>query len=293
MRFMVTGMLVVAALPLALAGCLEEGFTWGEAQVVVDEAKLTTETQALTGDVVEVTTIEVNTDFQIGQAIEDAVTAIAENVAAQIQCAIVTIDGTTVEIDFGPVDEDCAGARKHYGGVVRVTVDVIDDAHVEVHHTWEGLTNGRVTIVTGSADVSWDFDALTRTVDHEINWQIVGEEDRIVHATGHRVQSPLDTELGVFEGIEIEGERHWDTEAGDWDLDIDAVEIRWIDPVPQAGQHVITTPFTDRAGQRKALTIDYVRVDEDTIKVTLTGPVRTFEFNVNRFGVTTAVDEAE
>ena len=56
---------------------------------------------------------------------------------------------------------------------------------------------------------------------------------------------------------------------------------------------MITTPFTDRAGNRKALTIDYARVDEDTIRVTLTGPVRTFEFNVNAVGVATAVDDAQ
>lgn len=291
---MTTRTLLAALIPaLALTACFEEGFTAEEAQIAVEEAKLTTQTQALTGDVVEVTTVEVETDFQIGEAIQEAVTTIANNVAEQIQCATVTIEGQTVEVDFGPVDEDCSGARKHYGGVVRITVDVIDEAHIEVHHSWEGLTNGEVTIVQGSADVAWDFDAMTRTIDHDINWAVAGEEEtRVVHATGHRVQAPLDTALGVFEGIVVEGERQWTTDRGDWDLDIDAVEIRWIDPVPQAGSHALVTPFTDRRGQRKTLTLAYERVDEDTISVTVSGPGgQQFVINVNSWGGSTVEGE--
>ena len=56
-----------------------------------------------------------------------------------------------------------------------------------------------------------------------------------------------------------------------------SVEMRWADPVPQAGSYTLETP----AG--KTLSLGFSRVDADTISVTVTGPRgRSFSFNVNK-----------
>jgi hypothetical protein len=60
------------------------------------------------------------------------------------------------------------------------------------------------------------------------------------------------------------------------------MEIRWSDPVPQAGTYVLSTPFNG-----KVLTMSFARVDQDTIAVTVTTGRITFHFNVNKAGTVT------
>jgi hypothetical protein len=74
--------------------------------------------------------------------------------------------------------------------------------------------------------------------------------------------------------------RSWTGPAGRWDLAIDGVELRWVDPVPQAGSYTLATPF------EKSMTLSFDRVDEDTIRVTVESGARSFEFNVTSRGVT-------
>jgi hypothetical protein len=49
--------------------------------------------------------------------------------------------------------------------------------------------------------------------------------------------------------------------------------------VPQAGSYTLTTPFD------KTVSMSFSRVDDDTIKVTVTGPKHEFNFNVSKLGV--------
>ena len=66
---------------------------------------------------------------------------------------------------------------------------------------------------------------------------------------------------------------------GTWDLAIDGVEMRWADPVPQAGSYSLSTPFD------KLVSMSFARVDEDTIRVTVASGQRDFAFTVSKLGV--------
>jgi hypothetical protein len=84
---------------------------------------------------------------------------------------------------------------------------------------------------------------------------------------------------GLAEGIQVDGNRTWDGERGHWDLAIDGVQMRWTDPVPQAGSYTLVTPFKD-----KTVSMSFDRVDDDTIKVTVAGPRKEFSFTVSKLG---------
>jgi hypothetical protein len=86
-------------------------------------------------------------------------------------------------------------------------------------------------------------------------------------------------EGGLAEGIVVDGSRSWSGERGTWDLAIDGVEMRWVDPVPQAGTYTLSTPFD------KVVQISFDRADEDTIRVTVASGKRDFAFTVSRLGV--------
>ena len=72
----------------------------------------------------------------------------------------------------------------------------------------------------------------------------------------------------------MNGERNWHGPRGDWHLDIEDVEIRGQDPVPQAGSYHLTTP------RDKDLSATFERIDDDTIQVTLQGPTRKMVFRI-------------
>jgi hypothetical protein len=85
----------------------------------------------------------------------------------------------------------------------------------------------------------------------------------------------------VLQGIRVDGDRSREGQRGRWDLAAAGVELRWIDPVPQAGSYVLATPSA------KVLTMAFERVDEDTIQVSVTGGKQPFTFNVSKFGAIT------
>jgi hypothetical protein len=145
---------------------------------------------------------------------------------------------------------------------------------VAVHHEWVDFSNGVVSL-DGTADVTWDLAGKTRHVVHDSSWTHL-KSGRTGHGTGDRVQSLLPG--GIAEGIQIDGNRTWDGERGHWDLGIDGVQMRWTDPVPQAGSYTLSTPFD------KSVSMAFSRVDADSIKVTVTGPKHEFSFNVSRAG---------
>jgi hypothetical protein len=107
-------------------------------------------------------------------------------------------------------------------------------------------------------------------------------DQKTVESSGDRLQKPLAG--GITEGISVNGSRAWTSTRGSWDLDIENVEMRWVDPVPQAGQYVLTTPAD------KKLTLSFVRKDVDTITVTLAGPKRSFTFDVTKAGDATQTE---
>jgi hypothetical protein len=142
---------------------------------------------------------------------------------------------------------------------------------VQVDHTWESLSNGEVEL-DGTATVEWDFENKTRHVVHSAQWTRLSD-GRTGEGSGDRMQHALEGGL-LAEGFGVDGSRRWEGESGKWDLDIDGVEMRWIDPVPQAGKYTLDTPFDKR------LSVNFERLTSTSIGVTLAGPRRSFDFKV-------------
>lgn len=258
-----------------LSGC-DRPLSLEEAGEALDAFVLAARADAMTTGVVELTT-----DFTIGQAVEDSARNLRDFVASQLPCSTVTVEGATVTMDFGDLEDACTWQGATYAGVARVTLDAVGD-RVQVHHAWEGLTDGTATL-DGEADVTWDPAAGTREVVHTAAWT---SEGRTVEGEGARVQSLVDAEEGVSAGVRIEGSRAWTVDGARWELGIDGIEARPQDPVPQAGTLTITTPAD------KVATLTFVRQDADTIRVTLDGARRPYVVDVTG-AVVTPVEDGE
>jgi len=246
----------------ALCGCVDRPMTLDEAREAVSESVDSARVEVLVAD-----SIEVSTDFTLGGAVEDAVEELRAFWASQVPCADVARDGDTVTVDYGDLSDDCEYNGHTYAGVHTITVVRTDSSDVEVGHAWVGFTNGELT-VDGTADVTWSGTESSRRVVHTLEWD---DGERTLTGSGDRTQARLDPVDG---GIVVDGARAWKTSKGEWTLDIDGVEMRAMDPVPQAGSYTLTNP------EGKDLVMDFERLDEDTIQVMLTGTRREVVFEV-------------
>lgn len=238
---------------LLITGCFEESMTRAEAVTALDEAVASAKAEAATTEVIELTT-----EFTLGEAVEEAAEELRAWVQSQIPCSTVTRDGATVTIDFGALDDACVYNGHTYAGLHSVTIARNEPGSVEVTHAWAGFTNGEV-ILDGGASVTWESETSSRHVVHEFTWT---DDERTVEATGDRTQRLLDPEAGLAAGIGVDGERTWTGSGGTWTLDIEGVEMRGQDPVPQAGAYTLSNPDAKQA------VLGFERLDEDTIAVT-------------------------
>jgi hypothetical protein len=271
--------LVGLVLTVVLTGCPKQKeesstMTSSEALQAVEESTLASQAENLTSASVEITT-----SFTIGQAVESAAQEIKSFITNQLPCADVVLSGATLTVTYGAKPGPCTYKGQTFSGSHSITVAKNDQAQVEVHHVWTDLSNGRVTL-NGNADVTWDFAEKSRHVVHTAEWKRVSDGFTVT-GEGDRTQTVL--EGGLVEGIRVDGARSWKSVRGQWDLAIDGVEMRWVDPVPQAGAYTLHNP------NGKSLSLSFARVDEDTIKVTVTNGRRSFSFNVTKIG---AVNEA-
>ncbi len=254
---------------LTLSGCRkdqqEESLTTAEASQALEEASVSGEAANVTSG-----SIEIATSFTIGQAVEAAAQEINTFVTAQMPCAEVILQGATLSIEYGKKAGNCTYKGLTYSGKHSVTVSRNDMGNVEVNHEWTDISNGRVK-VSGTATVTWSAAEKSRHVVHELNWTRISD-GLTATGSGDRTQTVL--EGGLIEGIQIDGSRSWKSAKGQWDLAIAGVEIRWIDPVPQAGTYTLLTP----AG--KTLTMTFTRVDDATINVTVKNGAKSFDFDV-------------
>ena len=211
-----------------------------EALQAVEESTLASQAEGLTSASVEITT-----SFTIGQAVETAAQEIKTFIESQLPCAAITLTGATLTVEYGAKPGNCTYKGQTFSGTHSITVAKNDQAaQVEVHHTWTDLTNGSVTL-NGNADVTWDFSAKSRHVVHTAEWTRVSDGFKVT-GEGDRTQTVLAGGLG--EGIKVDGSRSWKSSRGQWDLGIDGVEMRWIDPVP-AGRRP-TAPHADEEAAR-------------------------------------------
>ncbi len=261
----------VPALLLAslLAGCPkkkdDEGLTYAQAREALDEAQLATEAATLLDG-----TVEISTNFTIGQAVEAAAAELRSFVQSQLPCAEITLSAATLTVEYGKKPGNCTFKGQTYSGTHSITVARNEQGNVEVDHTWTNLTNGKVS-VSGTADVTWNLSAKSRTVVHTLTWTRVSD-GRTATGSGDRTQTVLDG--GLLEGIKVNGTREWSGNAGTWDLAINDVEMRWVDPVPQSGSYVIHTP----AG--RSATLSFARKDASVITVAVESGDKKFSFDV-------------
>lgn len=257
-------------LPLALSACPKKGeLTAAEAEESVRQASASTQAESLAS-----ASIDISTNFTIGGAVESAATELKALYASQLPCAAVTVARATLTVEYGAKSGNCTYRGHTFAGHSTVTISKNDMNEVIVDHVWTGLSNGIVQ-VDGTAHVVWNFNDETRHIDHDLKWVKLGSQ-RSGEGTGSRTEAPL--AAGIIEGIQIDGTRTWTGARGTWDLAIDGVQMRWADPVPQAGTYSLSTPYD------KSVTMTFARVDSDTIKVTVAGPQHEFSFNVSKAG---------
>lgn len=272
----IVGVVVVLPLAFALTGCpkdKQDPLTLAEASEALQAASDSTQASGLTS-----ASIDISTNFTIGQAVENAAGELKAFIVSQLPCAEVTLSGATLTIDYGVNGGNCTYHGHTFSGSSSITVSKDDMNQVIVDHTWTALSNG-VVEVDGTAQVTWNFTDKTRHITHDLSWTHL-KSGRVGHGTGDRTESALPE--GIVVGMQVDGTRTWIGQRGEWDLAINGVQMRWADPIPQAGSYVLNTPFD------KTVTLSFARVDADTIAATLSGPKRSFTFNVSKAGDATA-----
>jgi hypothetical protein len=256
--------LLAAAL---LPGCM--GLTLEEAKEALDEVQLVSQSSAL-----EANSIEITTNFTIGEALEQAAGEIRDFVHSQLACAEIVVNGATLTITYGALPGNCTWRGQTFSGSHSLTVTSNEPGVVQVDHAWTGLSN-QLMQLDGSATVTWDANSVSRRVVHDATWTRLAD-DRSGQGSGDRLQQPLAD--GILVGFQVDGEREWMGQSGQWNLDVDNVEMRWIDPVPQAGSYSLDTPFG------KDVSVSFLRQSDTKIRVTISGPRGSFSFVVNRPG---------
>ena len=266
----------VFALALALGSLFGAEACKQPAEMTTAEAMQAVQEASASGDAENVTSgsIEITTDFTIGQAAENAAQEIRTFIESQLPCTAITVSGATLSVEYGAKAGSCTYKGNTYSGKHEITVTKNDMADVVVNHIWTKLSNGRME-VTGKAEVTWSATDKTRHVTHDLQWTRLSD-GKTGNGTGDRTQKPL--EGGLVEGFQVDGSRSWTSTSGQWDLSIEGVQFRWIDPVPQAGTYSLVSP------KDKTISMNFSRIDEDTIKVTLKSGEKTYVFNVSKSG---------
>jgi len=264
-----------SSLALLLTACPKDKasdttpMTQAEAHDALDEATVESQASALT-----TSSVEISTNFTIGKAVQEAAAEVRSFIGTQLPCAEVALADATLTVKYGSKGGNCVYRGHKFSGTHTITVSKNEDQQVLVDHTWTDLSNGIVK-VTGTAHVTWDLDDQYRKVEHDLTWTRIAD-GRTGRGTGNRTQKPLAG--GLTEGIQVDGDRMWTGQAGRWDLAIQGVQMRWADPVPQAGTYRLASP------KGRSLELSFQRIDGDTIEVTLASGGRSFHFNVNTTG---------
>lgn len=264
---------LVPVLLLSLAGCQrKEGLTAEEARQAKEELEVGSTTQALTSQ-----TIEVGTHFTIGDAVEKAAGELRDFVQSQKACADATLSGHTLTVRYGAHGACPFNGHQSITGTHEITVSRNENAEVVVDHVWTDLSNGDVK-VSGTAEVTWNFADPTRHVKHDLVWTRLSD-GRTGEGTGDRVQRPLADDAGkpdIGIGFSEAGTREWTGKAGKWDLSIDDLQMRWEDPIPQAGTLTLDTPFD------KTVSVAFSRKDASTIHMEIEGARGSIGFDVKK-----------
>ena len=266
--------LCLVACSLLLSACPkkdepEDAMTLGEASQAVEESSLDAQAASITSN-----TIELSTSFTIGAAVEEAAGEVKSFIESQLPCAEVLVQGATLSVSYGKKPGLCMFRGQTFSGTHSIQLIKTEPGELQVQHTWASVSNQRLK-VDGSATVTWSASEQSRRVKHELTWTRLSD-GRTGKGSGDRTQKALSG--GLDEGIQIDGARSWTGANGSWDLAIRGVEVRWADPVPQAGSYTLLAP----TGRSMSLT--FLRLDTDTIQVTVASGARSFDIKVNATG---------
>jgi len=260
--------LCVLALALTAPVACFENVSNVELREALEEVVLAGQGQSVENEIIEITT-----DFTLGEAAETIAKNLRDALESQIPCSTITVLDNTLTMDFGGLDDTCVYNGHTIAGIItlEITYDAVGNKAI-VDHNYEDLTNGVVSL-TGTKTVTWDEKSR-----HVVTDLTVVRDGESVLSTSDRVMTLLDPDAGLAGGIIINGGHQWENAKGPWELAVDEVEIRWVDPVPQAGSYTLDTPKGHTIG------LGFARVDDDTIAVTLSGGNRERTFHVTSTG---------
>ncbi|HWB73542.1 MAG TPA: hypothetical protein VG755_01280 [Nannocystaceae bacterium] len=237
-----------------LAACDNADTGNDEMRSAVDEIVATGAAQDVESDLLELTTIdEPDEPTRDHHGLRDRMHAL---IASQLPCSTITTVGEdTLVIDFGTLADECTFRDRTWAGVVTIAYATDGDAIVATHE-FDGITDGKVTI-DGSATVT-----KTDASRHIVTDFTFDGPERGFSVKSDRVQTPLADE----DGVHIDGTRDFTGDRGERHVDIEGVEVRRGDSVPQAGSLAITRD------DGRTLTMSFARIDDETIAVTVDGP---------------------
>jgi len=267
----------IGLLALSSSACVkkesEEPLSQSEALDAVDETSLSSQASSLTS-----ASIDISTNFTIGGAVEQAASELRTFVTTQLPCADTSLTGSTLSVTYGVKPGNCLYHGHTFSGQTQVKVthnsqDAWGDTVVD--HTWTDFSDGKVK-VNGTAHVTWSLSNPSRRIIHSLVWTRLSD-GRTGTGSGDRTQTSLDGD--ITRGLVENGSYAWEGQRGRWDLSIQGVEMRWADPVPQAGTLVLDTP------KDQSISMSFSRRDADSIEVTVTSDGRSFPFVVNGTGI--------
>lgn len=215
--------------------------------------------------------IELTTSFTLGQGAQATAETIRDFVHSQVPCSTVTIEPGLVSIDFGDLSDSCIYRGRTYAGVVTVQVELPGEG-AQVTHTYEGFTGGRITM-DGESVVTWNGGER-----HIVTDLLFTSDDETVDVQSDRTQTFSACDDADAVCVHIEGSREWTSPRGDWQMAIDDVHARSIDPVPEAGRYTVVNP------EDQVIEMEFVRQDGDTIRVEITGGRNDIVFDVTASG---------
>jgi hypothetical protein len=291
MKLVASAWVTTAAAAVALAGCQPQGdpMTVAEIGQALSESRDADEAANLISEAVEASNDgdvdesihEVQTEYSMGERVAEAAKRWRDVLHEELKCADVEVGIGTVEITYGVRASGLDGEACKYGftGQHNITIDRVPDAgQIEVTHEWVDLSNQKVT-VSGGADVTWDLFHLSRRIQHNLTWHkgtaALPFSDVTWNATGDRTQTLLDG--NIFKGIAIDGIRNWTRSngEGEWQLDINQVEVEWSLPAPRTGEYVLSAPN----GKSVSMAFEHLEGTQ-TVRITFESGGRGFQVDL-------------
>jgi hypothetical protein len=249
-----------------LAGCEFDLLDSQDTQDALDESIADSEGIAFTAAAIELGGI-----FTMGQSAEASALQLHDLMSSQLGCAGLTLDHATLIVEYA----SCNFMPNVFAGTHTVLIEEDGPSQLRVTHRWDKLSNGNIEI-NGSALVTWSEADPVRHVIDQYTW-VRPKDGRMGVGGGDRRQAALEGHT-VFDGLRVDGTRSWEGQNGHWDLTMDGIQIRWVDPVPFTGLWMLRTP------DNRMVTFEFARIDAENIGIDVTSGKLVLALNVDKLG---------